>query len=158
LQGSATAHWFPQAQGDTYELQQRVRAGRVFDDVPVDKLFLIGMERDTDLWLRGHVGTRGGRKGSSPLASRYLLTNFDFLRRIYSNGLISIKAGPLLDIARTTAPTIGLAGANGPSSTQWFCDTGAQVKLSVLGTGVVFTWGYDIRTGNNAFFGTAAQR
>lgn len=157
LEAGAMARWFPQAQGDRYELQQHIRAGRVFKNVPVDKLYLIGMERDTDLWLRGHVGTRDGRKGSSPLATNYFLTNFDFFRRIYSNGLITIKAGPLFDLARTTAPTSGLAGAQTSATTQWFYDTGAQVKLTVLGTSVVFTWGRDLRTGNNAFYGAAAR-
>ena len=157
LQGDATAHWFPQAQGDRYELQQRIRAGRILNNVPIDELYLIGMERDTDLWLRGHVGTRDGQKGSSPLATSYFLTNSDFLRRIYSNGLLTIKAGPLFDLARTTAPTSGLAAAQTSAATQWFYDTGAQVRLTVLGASVVFTWGHDLRTGNNAFYGTAVQ-
>jgi tetratricopeptide (TPR) repeat protein len=157
VQGTATAQWLPQAQGDRFELQQRIRAGRTFNDLPIDKLYLIGMERDTDLWLRGHVGTRDGRKGSSPLATNYFLTNFDFFRRIYSNGLITIKAGPLFDIARTTAPTSGVAAAQSLAATQWFYDTGAHVKLTVLGTSLVFTWGRDLRTGNNAFYGTTAR-
>ena len=107
------------------------------------------MERDTDLWLRGHVGTRDGRKGSSPLAGSYFLANSDFYRRIYSNGLITIKAGPLLDIARANA----LASA--PAAKHWYFDAGAQAKLTVLGTSVVLTWGHDLRSGNNAFYGTA---
>ena len=35
---------------------------------------------------------------------------------------------------------------------------GAEVKLSVLGTGVVLTYGRDLRNGNNAFYGSVAQR
>jgi tetratricopeptide (TPR) repeat protein len=149
LQGGATARWFPQAEGDRYEAQQRIRAGRIFQNVPVDELFLLGMERDTDLWLRGHVGTRGGRKGSSPLADAYFLANSDFYRRVYSNGLITIKLGPLLDVARASAPAPRLA------TERWYFDVGAQAKLSVLGTSVLFTWGHDLRSGSNAFFGTA---
>ena len=162
LQGSAAAHWLPQAQSDVYELQQRVSGGRLFGSAPIDELYLIGIERDTDLWLRAHIGTRDGRKGSSPLATTYFLTNSDFFRRIYSNGLLTIKAGPLLDIARTSAPTSGLnAGQSSvasPSSGRWFFDTGAEVKLTVLGTSVIFTWGHDLRSGNNAFYGTAMPR
>ena len=152
LQGGVIAHWFPQAQGDGYEVQQQVRAGKIFKTAPLDELYLIGMERDTDLWLRGHVGTRDGKKGSSPLTGGYFLANFDFLRRIYSNGLIGIKAGPLFDVARTSSASGGLG------SEQWLFDTGAQAKLTVLGTSVVFTWGHDLRTGNNAFYGAAGQR
>jgi hypothetical protein len=152
LQAGATAHWFPQAEGDRYEVQQRIRAGRIFKNASIDELYPLGMERDTDLWLRGHVGTRDGKKGSSPLASSYLLTNSDFYRRIYSNGLITIKAGPLLDIARANAPDPGLA------PNRWYFDAGAQAKLTVLGTSVVLTWGHDLRSGTNAFYGTALER
>jgi hypothetical protein len=110
------------------------------------------VERDNDLWLRGHIGTRDGRKGSSPIADRYLLSNTDFYRSLWGNGLISVKAGPWLDVARASAPTSGL------SVRQWLVDAGVEVKLSVLGTGVVLTYGRDLRTGNNAFYGSALQK
>jgi tetratricopeptide (TPR) repeat protein len=149
LQGSALAHWFPQAQSDNWEVQQRVRAGGALGTTPFDELFMLGVERDNDLWLRGHVGTRGGKKGSAPLGDRYLLSNSDLYRRIYSNGLLGIEVGPLSDIGRIGAPTAGLA------THQWMFDTGVQARLTVLGTNVVFTWSHDLRTGNNSFFGTA---
>jgi tetratricopeptide (TPR) repeat protein len=151
LQASAVAHWFPEAQGDTWEAQQRVRTGRIFASAPFDELFMLGVERDNDLWMRGHIGTRDGRKGSSPLGNSYILSNTDFFRCIYSNGLFSIKLGPLLDIGRMGAPTAGL------SNGRWLFDTGAEAKLTVLGTSVVLTYGRDLRTGSNAFYGTAAQ-
>ncbi|MGC2638943.1 MAG: tetratricopeptide repeat protein [Acidobacteriaceae bacterium] len=149
LQGSAVAHWFPQAQANTWESSQRVRAGALLGTAPFDELFMLGVERDNDLWLRGHIGTRDGRKGSSPLGTRYLLANSDLYRRVYSNGLISMAAGPLLDIGRMAAPTSGL------STNQWLFDTGIEAKVTVLGTNVILTWGRDLRTGNNAFYGTA---
>lgn len=151
LEGAMRAQWFPQAQGETYEMQERVRAAKTFGSVPFDELYVLGMERDTDLWLRGQVGTRDGKKGSSPAANSYFVSNTDFYRRIYGNGLFSIKAGPLLDIGRAAAPTSGLA----PS--QWIFDVGVDVKLTVLGTSVVLTYGYDARTGSNAFYGTAVR-
>jgi hypothetical protein len=152
VQGGATLHWLPQAEGDRYEFAQRVRGGGVLGTAPVDELWMIGVERDNDLWLRGHIGTRDGRKGSSPLADRYFLSNSDFYRSVWGNGLISVKAGPLLDVARAGAPTAGLA------TQQWLFDVGAELKLTVLGTGVVLTYGRDLRTGNNAFYGSAVQR
>jgi hypothetical protein len=151
LEGSSTLHWLPQAAGDRYEFQERVRGGGILGTARVDDLWMIGVERDSDLWLRGHIGTRDGRKGSSPLAERYFLSNSDFYRSVWGNGLISVKAGPLLDIARTAAPTAGL------STQQWLFDVGAEVKLTVLGTGVVLTYGRDLRTGNNAFYGSAVE-
>lgn len=152
LQGGLLANWIPQAQGDTWELSNRVRGGDIAGRAPFDELFMLGVERDNDLWLRGHLGTRDGRKGSAPLGTRYLLVNNDFYRRVYSNGLIDIHTGPLFDIGKMGAPTSGLA------SSQWFFDTGIEAKFTVLGTSVIFTWGRDLRTGSNAFFGTAAPR
>lgn len=151
LQGGAKLHWLPRETGDQYEIAQQVRGGGIFGTAPIDELWLIGVERDSDLWLRGHIGTRDGRKGSSPLANRYFLSNSDFYRSVWGNGLVAIKAGPLLDLARVAAPTAGLA------SRKWFFDTGAEVKLTVLGTSVVLTYGRDLRTGSNAFY-CAAQR
>jgi tetratricopeptide (TPR) repeat protein len=151
VQGGAALRWFPQAEGDRYEFTQRVRGGGIAGTAPVDELWLIGVERDTNLWLRGHIGTRDGRKGSSPIADRFFLSNTDFYRSLWSNGLISVQAGPLFDMARTAAPTAGLA------TQQWLFDAGAEVKLTVLGTSVVFTYGRDLRNGNNAFYGTVAQ-
>ena len=152
LQGGATVHWLPQAEEDRYEFTQRMRGGGIAGTAPVDELWMIGVERDNDLWLRGHIGTRDGRKGSSPMADRYFLSNTDFYRSLWGNGLISVKAGPWLDVAKTSAPTAGLA------TRQWMVDAGAELKLSVLGTGVVLTYGRDLRTGNNAFYGSAGQR
>lgn len=150
-QGSVVVHWLPQSQGDRWEVAQRVRGGGIGGSTPLDELWMIGVERDNDLWLRGHIGTRGGRKGSAPIADRYFLLNSDIYRSLWSNGLISIKAGPLLDIARVAAPTTALAPR------QWLFDIGAEVKLSVLGTGVVLTYGHDLRSGHNAFYGSVAQ-
>ncbi len=66
-------HWLPTARGDDYETLVRVRAGKTFGDLPFDELFMLGLERDNDLWLRGHIGTRDGRKGSAPLGKDYFL-------------------------------------------------------------------------------------
>jgi hypothetical protein len=155
LQGSVLAHWFPLAQGDMYEVAERVRTGRTFGSAPFDELFMLGMERDTDLSLRGQLGTRDREKGSSPLGSNYFLSNTDFYRRIYGNGLFSIKAGPLADIAKAGAPSSGLA--SGLATGQWIFDVGVAAKLTVLGTSVVLTYGRDLRSGSNAFFGTIAK-
>jgi tetratricopeptide (TPR) repeat protein len=152
LTGSGSAHWFPQASGDLYEARQQLRAGYTFGRAPFDELFMLGVERDNDLWLRGLVGTRDGRKGSSPLGDRYLLSNSDFERRFYSNGLLTLKAGPWLDIGRSHAPSVSL------SPDQLLLSAGVQARLTVFGTGVVFTWGRDLRTGSNAFFATLASR
>jgi tetratricopeptide (TPR) repeat protein len=146
LQGSARLHWFPQAQGDDYELQHQIRAGKTFGDVPFDELFMLGLERDNDLWMRGHIGTRDGRKGSAPLGRNYFLSNWEADKNVYRNGIFTVKLGPFLDTGRITDPSSGLG------SHKWLWDTGAQAKLRVFGVGVVFSYGKDLRSGNNAFY------
>jgi hypothetical protein len=150
LQGSLGWHWLPQAEGDDYEMRQQLRAGKTFGTVPFDELFMLGLERDNDLLSRAHIGTRDGRKGSAPLGKDYLLMNFEADKKLYSNGIVTVKLGPFLD-----SGAIRSEGAEVPQtlgSQKWLWDIGAQVKLRVFGSGVVFSYGKDLRSGNNAFY------
>ena len=146
LQGSARFHWFPKAQGDDYEVQHWIRAGKTFGDVPFDELFMLGLERDNDLWMRGHIGTRDGRKGSAPLGRNHFLSNWEADKNVYHNGIFTVKIGPFLDTGKITDPSTGLG------SHQWLWDLGAQAKVRVFGIGVTFSYGKDLRSGNNAFY------
>jgi len=146
LQSSARLHWFPQAQGEDYEMQHQIRTGKTFGDVPFDELFMLGLERDNDLWMRGHIGTRDGRKGSAPLGRNYFLSNWEADKNVYRNGIFTVKLGPFLDTGRMTDPSPALG------SDKWLWDTGAQAKVRVFGIGVVFSYGKDLRSGNNAFY------
>jgi hypothetical protein len=101
--------------------------------------------------MRAHVGTRDGRKGSAPLGRNYFLSNTEIDKNIYSNGLITLKLSPFLDSGKITDPT-GTLG-----SPKWLWDTGAQAKVRVLGVGMTFVYGKDLRTGNNAFYFTAGR-
>jgi hypothetical protein len=151
LEGSARMDWLPPAAGGKWEWTEWLRTGHTLGRAPFDELYMLGMERDNDLRLRGEVGTRDGKKGSAPLGTRFLLANSDLTRTVYSNGLIGIDAGPLFDLGRAGAPTAGLAPR------QWLFSAGAELRLNVLGTGVVLTYGRDLRRGTNAFYGAAAQ-
>jgi hypothetical protein len=151
LQGSAESRWLPQMQGDDYETQVRISGGGTTGQPPFDELYILGMERDNDLWLRGHVGTRDGRKGSAPLGTKYFLVNSEIDKNIYGNGLVTVKLGPFLDTGKIAG------GAGNLGSRKWQWDTGAQANLRVLGVGVTFVYGKDLRTGNNAFYFTAGQ-
>ena len=146
LQGSLRLHWFPQAQGDDYEIQHRIRAGRTFGEVPFDELFMLGLERDNDLEMRGHIGTRDGRKGSAPLGRNYFLSNWEADKNVYRNGIFTVKLGPFLDTGKITDASAGLG------SQKWLWDLGAQAKVRVFGVGVAFSYGKDLRSGNNAFY------
>jgi hypothetical protein len=112
---------------------------------------MLGLERDNDLWLRGHVGTRNGLKGSAPLGRNYFLSNWEIDKTVYNNGLFGIKLSPFLDTGKITDPS-GLLGSH-----VWLVDAGIQLKFSVLGVGATFTYGKDLRTGNNAFYATTER-
>jgi hypothetical protein len=138
--------WFPQARGEDYEMQGRLRVGKTYGVVPFDELFLLGLERDNDLRLRAHIGSRDGRKGSAPLGRGYFLANWEADKIAYSPGLLNVKLSPFVDVGKVLDATTGLA------SRQWLWDTGLQAKLRVLGVGTVVTYGKDLRTGSNVFY------
>ena len=146
LQGSVGWRWFPCASGDDYEVQEQFRGGKIFGTVPFDELFMLGLERDSNLPMRAHIGTQAGRKGSAPLGSNYFLANWETDKNVYENGIVTVKIGPFLDSGKITDPR-GTLGSH-----EWLWDTGAQIKLRVFGTGVVFSYGKDLRSGNNAFY------
>jgi hypothetical protein len=150
LQAGLDLRWYPEAKGDNYEIRWRIRVGKTFGQIPFDELLMLGGERDNDLWLRAHLGTRHGQKGSAPLGRNYFLSNWDSDRQVFSNGYVTAKLGPFLDVAKITdaSPELG--------SHKWLFDTGAQAKLRVLGVGLVVFYGKDLRTGNNAFYTTVS--
>lgn len=151
VQGGIQATWLPQFTGDDYEVQSKLRAGGTSGQTPFDELYMLGMERDNDLWMRAHIGTRAGRKGSAPLGHNFFLANNEVDKNLYSNGLITLKISPFLDTGKISDGSTALGSRN------WLWDTGAQAKLRVLGVGVIFVYGKDLRTGNNAFYFTAGR-
>lgn len=110
-----------------------------------------GIERDNDLWLRGHAGTSDGRKGAAPLGRRYSLANWEVDKNIYGNGFFTVKLGPF--VGGAIADSSGLFG-----SRRWLWDTGAQCKIRVLGTmTVVLSYGRNLRNGRNVYYGTVVH-
>jgi len=152
VRGSLRAHWFPRAIGDDYEVQARLRAGATAGKATLDELFQLGIERDNDLWLRGHAGTLDGRKGAAPLGRRFFLANWELDKNVYQNGFFTVKLGPFLD-SGAVADSSGLFG-----SRRWLWDTGAQCKVRVLGSlTVALSYGRDLRGGRNVFYGTVLR-
>jgi tetratricopeptide (TPR) repeat protein len=152
LRGSLRAHWFPRATSDDYEMHAQIRAGATAGKATVDELFELGIERDNDLWLRGHAGTIGGRKGAAPLGRRFFLANWELDKNIYQNGFFTVKLGPFLD-SGAVADSSGLFG-----SQRWLWDTGAQCKVRILGSlTVVLSYGRDLRGGRNVYYGTVLR-
>jgi tetratricopeptide (TPR) repeat protein len=151
-QGSLTVHWFPRAIGDDLEIQQQIRVGSILGTIPFDELFMLGLERDNDLLMRAHVGTRDGRKGSAPLGRKYFLSNWEMDKNLYGNGLITAKLGPFLDTGHIT-------NQFDPLGTQkWLWDAGIQAKISALGVKFVLSYGRDLRAGKGVFYVRAATR
>jgi len=149
LRGSLLAHWLPRAKGDDFETQIKIRAGATAGKTTLDELFELGIERDNDLWLRGHAGTLGGRKGAAPLGRRFFLVNWETGKNIYQNGFFTVKLGPFVD-SGAVADSSGLFG-----SERWLWDAGAQCKVRVLGNlTVVLSYGRDLHDGKGVFYGT----
>ena len=149
FRGSLRAHWLPRATGDDYEMQMQLRAEATAGKATLDELFQLGVERDNDLWLRGHAGTTGGRKGAAPLGRRYLLASWELDKNIYNAGFFTMKFGPFID-GGAIADSSGLFG-----SRQWLADAGFQCKMHVLsGVTVVVSYGRDLRGARDVIYGT----
>src|SRR5437667_1258368 len=149
VRGVLLGQWFPRAKGDDFEMQTQIRAGAIAGKATLDELFELGIERDNDLWLRGHAGTFVGRKGAAPLGRRFSLANWEMDKNLYQNGFFTVKLGPFLD-SGAVADSSGLFG-----SQRWLWDAGAQCKVRVLGSlTIVLSYGRDWRGGKGAFYGT----
>jgi hypothetical protein len=152
FRGSLLARWFPKATGDDYEMRAQIRTAAFAGRATLDELFQLGVERDNDLWLRGHRGTTAGRKGAPPLGRRFFLANWELDKNIYNAGFLNVKLGPILD-AGAVADSSGLFG-----SRLWLVDAGAQCKIQVLGAvTLTLSYGRDLRGGRNVFFPTVIR-
>ena len=150
--GELKSCWLPRARGDDYQFVSTLRGGRAFADVSVDELYQLGVERDNDLWLRGHSGTLDGRKGNAPLGRRYVLVNSELNKTIYDSAFFRIQLGPFFDNGAVADPS-GLFG-----SQKWLFDAGVQARIRVLGdVSVVLSYGRDLRHGRGVFYGTSVR-
>jgi hypothetical protein len=141
------AHWLPQTRGEKYEVNVSARAGGVYGRAPLDELYTLGMERDNPLWLRGHVGTRDGRKGNAPLGSQFLLVNSDVQRELWRVLFLRVQAGPFFDVGGTRDPRRHF-GSRG-----LLYDAGLQVTVRTLrGIRISAVYGRDLRDGRPAFY------
>lgn len=149
IQGSLQAHWFPESRGDDLETRLSLHAGRTFGNVPFDELFMLGFDRDNDLWMRGHPGLRNGEKGNAPLGRSYVLMNAETDKSLYRGAFFTLKAGPFVDNGDIYDPS-GYFG-----SPRWLWDAGIQAKFRVLGNfELMLGYGKNLRSGQNSFFTT----
>lgn len=146
LQAGLHVDWLPRISGDDYEVSHQIRAGKTFGDLPFDELYMLGVQHDNDLWMRAHIGTRNGRKGSAPLGRNYFLSNWDLNKNLYHRAFVRVGLGPFVDTGKISDPVPGLG------TTRWLWDVGAEAKLHLFGAGIAFIYGKDLRTGNNAYY------
>ncbi len=147
LNGDLHSNWFPRAEGDDWQMQTRLRAGRTFGLVPFDELYMLGFDRDNDLWMRGHNGLRDGQKGGAPLGRNYTLINWDVAKNVFSDSYVAFALGPFVDIGKISDPS-GYFG-----DPAWLWDTGVQAKIRVLGRfEFILGYGRNVRTGQNTFY------
>jgi hypothetical protein len=150
--GSLDLRWFPFPVGDEYEMRSQFRAGMIAGPVPLDELYILGIERDSHLWLRGHVGTRNGKKGSAPQGRRFVLWNWEVDKIVHQNVFLTVKLGPFLDVGKIADPS-GDVGSEG-----WLWDPGVQCKVSAFGGFTfVLSYGKDLRSGRGAFYTTVSR-
>jgi hypothetical protein len=152
VNGELKSRWLPKAQGDNYEFLSTLRGGDTLGEVPLDELYQLGVERDNDLWMRGHAGTIDGRKGRAPLGRRYVLLNSELNKTVYDGAFFRVQLGPFFDAGAIADPS-GQFG-----SRKWLFDTGIQARIRVLGSvGVVLSYGRDLRNGTGVFYGTSVR-
>jgi hypothetical protein len=138
IEESVRLNWLPQARGADFETSIQLRAGRATANTPVDQLFILGLDRDTDLQLRAHSALSDGRKGAGPIGTRYALLNAQVSKTIHDFGIARLSAGPFIDTARMSSVSV---------------DAGAFLDLSVGSSlKVSFSVGRDLRTGHTIGF------
>jgi len=152
VEGSLTADWLPQARGEDYEMKIRLRSGGTAGQIPFDDLFMLGFDRDNDLWLRGHNDLRNGQKGNAPMGRDFVLTNADIEKVLFNDGLFLVKAGPFVDTGNIYDSSQFFG------SPKWLTDTGLQTTVKILGRfEFVLGYGKDLRSGNNTFYSSVSR-
>jgi hypothetical protein len=151
LEAGVKGSWFPKLSGDDFYTQAQIRFGKSFGTVPFDELYVLGLERDTNLELRAHPGASHGIKGSAPMGRDYFLANLEIDKNVYRRSLFDVTLAPFLDVGKTSDPVPDLG------SKMWLFDTGMQLKFRIWGIGFAATYGKDLRTGQNTFFITAGR-
>ena len=149
LESRTRLHWLPQQHGSDYEITVQGTYAKDFGNLPIDEQFILGLDPDSDLPLRGHIATADGRKGNSPVARSFFLTNAAADKIVYSNGLITLKVAPFLDTAKVIDSDFVY------QQQKWLFDVGVVAKVTVLGVGFAVSYGKDLRSGTNAFYATA---
>jgi hypothetical protein len=146
-QGRVDGRWYPRARGADGAVRMLLRGGRTGGGLPFDQLHMLGIERDSGLWMRGHAGTARGRKGSAPMGRDYVLATWEVDKILHRGAFWTVTAGPLLDMGRVWD---GRGGFGWPG---WLTDAGVQGRVRLFsGPEVTLSWGRDLRGGGSVFY------
>ncbi len=130
--------WLPQAKGDDYGVLSKVQIGRVWGTPTIDELFSLGIDRDTDLWLRGHSAFRDGRKGAGPTGRRSVLWNSEISKNLFDSALFKTSVAPFVDVARVR---------------EVYVDAGIQLRFSLASVlSFSISAGRDLKAGRTVVF------
>ena len=142
-EGGLQADWLPLATGDDYRVLIRARTGRVWGSAEVDEIFSVGVDRDEDLWLRGHSTTLHGRKGAGLTGRRYVLWNSEISKTVLDSTFVRASVVPFVDVAR--------AGSV-------FVDAGAELRISLASLATFsVSVGRDLKAGRTLVFTNASR-
>ena len=121
--------------------------------MPFDEVYVLGFDRDSELWMRGHPGLLSGQKGNAPLGREYVLVNSEMDKIVYRASFVTFRVGPFLDSGKVYDQS-GYFGVP-----KWMWDTGVQLSIRVLGScEFVLGYGKDLRSGKNTFYTTVAPK
>jgi len=101
-------------------LTSKVQIGTAIGRVPFDERFVIGLERDSDLWLRAHAATVDGRKNAANMSRSFVVTNSDFQKEFWNTAWFKVSTGPFIDTGKSSI------------SSHWLIDTGLELRLRIL--------------------------
>jgi hypothetical protein len=138
VEGGIKVDWLPRPRGDGYRVLLRARAGRVLGSANVDELFSVGIDRDEDLWLRGHSATREGRKGAGLTGRRYILWNSEVSKTLFERAFLKASIVPFADVARVGSV---------------FVDAGTEFRISLASLATFsVSVGRDLKAGRTLIF------
>ncbi len=137
-----------------------IKGGTSRGQLPVEDYFVLGMDLHPDNLLRGHTAADHGRYGLGPMASDFLLGNFDIDRKIvtvpmfntFNLPYIVIKGLGFFDIAQTWDRTRIFQ----PS--KLLMDTGAGLRFETPASSFNVVYGRSLRDGKDVLFGYVERR
>jgi hypothetical protein len=154
VQGGIHATCYPQSAGDRYAVTLSAQSGASYGNLPLDELFMLGMERDNpfEFWFRGTAADRNGKKGSAPMGTKYGIARTEVDRKVFELPFVRLDAGPFFDSGKISTPS-GLFGSRAP-----LYASGLEAKIRTM-SGVVFrfVYGWDLSSGRGVFYSAVSR-